>query len=149
MSVTPESLVPVPDKLKEAAMLARATAAVIASGDWLTVQEIARLAGFNIRNAQALLRQWKQDKAIFAIRHNDVEYFPSYGLDASAGYSPLQTMTKVIQILSDMKDEWGLAYWFRSVNSLLDGARPQDLLATEPERVVAAAKDELEAVSHG
>lgn len=45
--------------------------------------------------------------------------------------------------------DWGLAYWFASVNSFLGGKRPQDLLIDTPDRVVDAAKDEVAGVLHG
>ena len=44
---------------------------------------------------------------------------------------------------------WGLAYWFASANSLLGGKRPQDVLATSPDRVLAAAADEMAGIAHG
>jgi hypothetical protein len=42
-----------------------------------------------------------------------------------------------------------LAYWFASVNNSLGGKRPQDLLIDQPQRVVAAAKDQVAGVLHG
>ena len=38
---------------------------------------------------------------------------------------------------------------FQSVNGFLGGKRPQDLLATDPDRVIAAARDEVLGVLHG
>jgi hypothetical protein len=140
---------PTPNELKEATMLARARPAVIASGDWMTAAQIAQVAGFSTSNASAQPNKWKRDGAIFAIRHNGIDYFPSYGLDPRTGYRPLKPLAKVIEILRDAKDGWGMSYWFMSVNSFLGGKRPQDLLATEPERVIAAATDELEEAVHG
>lgn len=55
----------------------------------------------------------------------------------------------MIQAFDSKKDGWGLAYWFRSDNSFLGGKRPQDLLASDPERVIAAAEDEVQEVAHG
>jgi hypothetical protein len=140
---------PTPNELKEAAMLARARTAVLQSGDWMTAAEIAQVAGFSSSNPSAQPNKWKRDGAIFAIRHNGVDYFPSYGLDPKAGYRPLKSMAKVIDIFRDAKDGWGMSYWFASVNSFLGGKRPQELLAAEPERVLAAARDALEEVAHG
>jgi hypothetical protein len=48
-----------------------------------------------------------------------------------------------------MKDEWGIAYWFQSSNSFLGGKRPQDLLSSAPQRMLAAAEDEVQEVAHG
>jgi hypothetical protein len=43
---------------------------------------------------------------------------------------------------------WGLAFWFAGVNSFLGDERSQDLLEVSPERVVAAARDEMAEVQH-
>lgn len=140
---------PTPNELKEATMLARARTAVIDSGDWMTAAEIATAANFSATNPSAQPNKWKRDGAIFAIRHNGIDYFPSYGLDAGAGYRPRKAMAQVIKTFGDTKDSWGLSYWFISANSFLGGKRPRDLLATAPERVIAAAADEREGVLHG
>jgi hypothetical protein len=41
------------------------------------------------------------------------------------------------------------AFWFAGLSSYLDDRRPQDLLASDPDLVIAAAKDEVEGVQHG
>lgn len=140
---------PAPTQLKEAAMLARARTAVLQEGNWLTTAQIADLAGFSASNPSAQPNKWKRDKLIFAIRHRGIDYFPGYGLDPETGYRPLKAMAKVIETFGESKDAWGLAYWFSSSNSFLGGERPQDVLAKQPDRVIAAAVDEQEAVAHG
>lgn len=140
---------PTPNELKEATMLVRARTAVIGSGDWMTAAEIASVAGFSASNPSTQPNKWKREGAVFAIRHNGVDYFPSYGLDPQAGYRPRKAMAQVIRTFGDSKDGWGLAYWFMSANSFLGGKTPRDLLASDPARVVAAAADECEGVLHG
>ena len=140
---------PTPVQLKEAAMLAKARIAVLREGNWLTAAEIADLAGFSSSNPSAQPNKWKRDGLIFAIRHLGVDYFPDYGLDPDTGYRPLKAMAAVIKVLGGSKDCWGLAYWFASANSFLGGARPQDVLAKQPDRVIAAATDEQEGIVHG
>lgn len=140
---------PSPRLLRETAMLVRARNTVLESGDWLTAAQVAQLAGLSTRNPSAQPNKWKKQAQIFAIHHGGVDYFPGYGLDRNADFRPLKSLTKVIEVFDGRKDGWGLAYWFRSDNSFLGGERPQDLLATEPERVIAAAKDEVQEVAHG
>lgn len=140
---------PTPAELKEAAMLARARTAVIESGDWLTALQIAEIAGFSASNPSAQPNKWKRERAIFAIRHHGVDYFPSYALDPQAGYRPRRSMKDVLEVFEERKDAWGLAYWFMSVNGYLGGKSPRDLLATAPERVIAAAEKEVAGVLHG
>lgn len=139
---------PSPRLLKEAGMLVKARRAVLESGDWLTAAQLAELAGLSARNPSAQPNKWKKQRQIFAISHNGSDYFPGYGLDADAGFRPLKSLAKVIEVFGDHKDGWGLAYWFRSDNSFLGGKRPQDLLASSPERVIAAAEDEIQEVAH-
>lgn len=140
---------PIPTQLKEAAMLARARTAVLEEGNWLTTQQIALLAGFSASNPSAQPNKWKRDRLTFAIRHRGIDYFPDYGLDPDTGYRPLKAMAGVIEVFGESKDGWGLAYWFSSANSFLGGKRPKDLLAKQPDRVIAAAADEQETAEHG
>jgi len=142
-------IVPTPNALKEAEMMARARAAVLKSGDWMTAAEIAGIAGFSASNPSAQPSKWKREKSIFAITHNGSDYFPSYGLNPDGGYRPVKALAAVLEAFGGHKDAWGLAYWFMSPNSFLGGRRPQDLLRTSPQQVIDAAHDELEGVVHG
>jgi hypothetical protein len=148
-----EALVPdVPPprhKLVEARMTAEARKAVLESGDWVTAAQIAGMAGFSASNPSAQPNKWKKDGQIFAVRHRGVDYFPGYALDPSTDYRPARGLARVLGIFRGRKDDWGLAYWFASVNSFLGGRRPQDLLIDQPDRVVAAAEDEVAGVLHG
>jgi hypothetical protein len=126
----------------EARMTAEARKAVLENGDWLTAAEIAKLAGSGASDPSAQPTKWKKEGLIFAIRHLNIDYFPSYAVDPAAGYRPLKSMAQVLRIFQGKKDDWKLAYWFASDNSFLGGTRPQDLLAIQPERVLAAAEDE-------
>ncbi|WP_024513175.1 hypothetical protein [Bradyrhizobium sp. ARR65] len=142
--------VPLPQhKLVEARMTAEARKAVLESGDWLTAAQIAEMAGFSASNPSAQPNKWKKDGQIFAVRHRGVDYFPGYALDPSINYRPVKGLAKVLATFRGRKDDWGLAYWFASSNSFLAGKRPQDLLISEPGRVVAAAGDEVAGVFHG
>lgn len=138
-----------PRMLKETAMLIQARKAVLKNGAWLTAAEVAQLAGLSTRNPSAQPNKWKRRGQIFTIHHGGVDYFPGYGLDRDAGFRPVKALARVIDTFAEHKDGWGMAYWFHSVNSFLGGNRPQDLLATAPERVIEAALDEVQEVAHG
>jgi hypothetical protein len=140
---------PSPRLLKEAAMLVQARKAVLESGDWLNAADIAQVAQLSTRNPSAQPNKWKKQGQIFAINHGGVDYFPGYGLDPDTSYRPLKALAKVIEIFEGHKDSWGMAYWFRSDNSFLGGKKPQDLLASVPDRVIDAALDEIQGIAHG
>jgi len=140
---------PTPTLIREAAMLARSRKAVLEGADWLTAAKLAELAGLSPTNPSTQPNKWKRQRQIFAIHHNGIDYFPGYGLEPETGWRPRKTLKSVLEVFGDDKDGWGLAYWFLSANSFLGGRRPQDVLAVDPEQVVAAAKDEVEGVVHG
>jgi hypothetical protein len=135
--------------LLEARMTAEARKAVLESGEWLTAAQIAEMAGFSTNNPSAQPNKWKKDGIIFAVRHRGIDYFPGYALDPKTGYRPLKALAAVLKVFNGSKDDWGLAYWFASDNSFLSGKRPQDLLVEQSERVIAAAEDERQGVTHG
>ncbi len=138
-----------PHLLREAAMEVSARKAILNSGDWLTAAQVSELAGFSSSNPSAQPNKWKSQGQIFAIKHNGLDYYPGFALNADAGYRPLKAMAKIIAIFSGEKDGWGMAFWFQSDNSYLGGLKPQDLLASKPDSVVDAALDEVEEVAHG
>jgi hypothetical protein len=76
------------------------------------------------------------------------DYFPLYALNPD-DHRPRKQMAEILRVFGDAKDGWGLAFWFAALNSFLDDERPQDVLAVDPDRVIAAAKDEMAGVQHG
>lgn len=138
-----------PPDLKELRMLAAAQRAILESGDWLTAAEVAGLAGLSERNPSAQPNKWKNAGQIFAISHKGHDYFPKYALDWDAGFRPSKSLAKIIAVFSAHKGAWGMAYWFDSPNSYLGGKRPKELLGAQPDQVIEAARNEVQAVSHG
>lgn len=130
-------------------MTARARNAVMQGASWLTASELAEIAGLSSNNPSAQPSKWKKNGLIFAISHNGNDYYPGYGLDPDQGYRPIKSLKPVIECFKGTRTGWGLAYWFGSMNSFLGGRCPKDLLASDPDKVLAAAADEMEGVAHG
>lgn len=142
--------VPVPHHIMaEASMRIQAKAAVLRLSEWLTASQVAELAGFSSSNPSAQPNKWKRDGLIFAIHHKSCDYYPDYGLNAEAGYKPVKALADVIAVLQERKDSWGMAFWFAADNSHLAGKTPKDLLAAAPQRVMAAAREEVSETAHG
>lgn len=132
---------------EQARMLIEAKTAILNSGDFLPATEVARLAGFSASNLSVQPNKWKRNREIFAIQHGREDYLPVYAL--APDHRPRKEMAEILKVFGDAKDGWGLAFWFAGLNSFLDDERPQDVLATDPERVIAAAKDEMAEIGHG
>lgn len=137
------------DFLVEARMNAEARAAVWTATDWLTAAQLSEIAGFTGANASAQPNRWKRERKIFALRRDGSDYFPGFALDRAGGYRPLKGLMPILEAFDKQLDEWDMAIWFVSANSFLGGACPMDLLATQPERVLDAAWDEVAGVLHG
>jgi hypothetical protein len=142
--------VAIPDvALAQARMMVDAKTTILKSGDLVTASDIAKLAGYSANNPSAQPNRWKREGAIFAIHYKGTDYFPMYALDPDENYRPYKALAEVLRTFGETKDSWGLAFWFAGLNSFLDDERPQDLLGTHPEQVIAAARDEVEGVQHG
>jgi len=137
-----------PRLLKEASMIVQARKAVLESGDWLTAAQVAQLAGLSKSNPSAQPHKWKKLGQIFAIHHNGTDYYPGYGFDPENNFRPHKVLARIIAVFDGHKKDWGMAFWFFSVNSFLGGKRPQDLISTEPELVLQAAEDEVQVIEH-
>ncbi len=127
----------------------RARALVLRSSVWRTELAIATERGKATSYSKSQLGDWKVQRKIFAISVNDEVLYPDYAFDFKHRFQPYPGLTLVIKILSEKKDDWGIAYWFASANRWLGGARPQDMLAVDPARVIAAARIETMGITHG
>ena len=113
-------------------------------GEMRTAGQLATLAGCGANEIQCDLDQWAADGRIVSVRHEGEDYFSLFALNPAEGYRPYPAVADVIRILRrilDRESSWGLAWWFSGLNSFLDGQRPADLLASDPEWVVEAAQD--------
>lgn len=112
--------------------------------------EIAAVAG---RRAEAMLRDlvcWKREGRIFSVECDDTEYFPSFALDSLTGYHPHSAVAEVIRVLNagHWGGDWAVASWFIGLSSFLDDQQPKDLLVSDPEWVIEAAKDLVNSLTH-
>jgi hypothetical protein len=129
-------------------MQARAISRIIVSGDWLTVREMADVADQSITNSSACISEWKERGLIFSIQFQGEDYYPSFALDPKRQFFPRPELMPMLTILAN-RSSWELAFWFDSPNGYLGGRRPKELLATEPENVLLAARMEAQGIGHG
>jgi len=135
--------------MAQARMLIDAKSTILKSGDFIPAGEVSKLAGYSQTNPSVQPNKWKRNRAIFAIELKGDDFFPLYALDPNDNYRPRKEVAEILSIFGDSKDGWGLAFWFAGLNSFLDDERPQDLLTVAPERVLAAARDEIAGVLYG
>jgi len=129
-------LLEVGDRVR-AKMQAEARKKVFTGTDWATAAQIADLAGLGQKNPSGTVNRWKQQRQIFALHVNGQDWYPKYALDEN--FRPVPAIAEVMAALADWRAE-RLASWFEAKSSSLGGQRPRELIATNPQMVVDAAK---------
>lgn len=111
--------------------------AVLSGTAWLTSTEVGTRA-----DASRLLKEGR----VFAIERGGHNEFPSYAFDSQG--NPIPAMREVLGILAGYSP-FRIASWFESTSSQLGGQRPREVLATNSEAVIAAARAHLTGPVHG
>jgi hypothetical protein len=127
--------------LTQARLQARALRQIFEGTEWLTAAQVGELAHLGTGNPTGSVNRWKSLRKIFAIARDGKDYYPRYAL--AADFRPLPQLAEVLAVLAHYDGE-RLAAWFESPSGCLGGQRPRRLLASQPERVLAAARDAVD-----
>jgi hypothetical protein len=102
--------------------------------------ELAELVSSRSKNRAALAYNWRSQRRVFSIPVGREQRYPLFQIDLEAG-EPKPAVAQVLASLQEAGLEgWQLALWFAGPLASLDDRRPVDLLDTEPELVVNAAR---------
>lgn len=134
-----------PVDMKRARLEAQALRAIRQGTEWLTTAEIADLADLGPANPIGTVSRWKQQGRIYALRHGGKDYYPKYALGPD--FRPMPVIKEILAVLAGYDPEL-LAGWFDSTSRFLRGKRPRELVATEPAKVLAAARNMIEVQEH-
>ncbi|MCV2350807.1 hypothetical protein [Paucibacter sp. Y2R2-4] len=102
----------------------RTVAAVLSGTTWRRVED----AGAN---------RWLNEMHVFAIEQEGQRRLPAYVFDPHG--EPYAALAEVIGILAGYRP-FQLASWFESISATIGGRRPREILASNPEVVIAAAQ---------
>lgn len=141
--MTAQMVVPSAVEVQMAARLAGRHAQLLNEFGFATAERLADMNQSRSSNRHALADNWKKRRQIFAVRHRDESgrVRDVYPLFQFRDGKPLKVVAEVIQAFGEGKDPWKLALWFTSNNGWLpQQARPVDVLASEPQAVVEAAR---------
>lgn len=124
----------------------RSIDAVLQGTEWHTAAEIGRQLDPKAANLHATVNRWQHSGRIFGVDHRGRKIYPSYLFDPT--WQPLPAVKKVLEILHGYSP-FRVAAWFESTSSALKGKRPREVIARDPEAVVAAAEDHVVGAVHG
>ncbi|RYY02313.1 MAG: hypothetical protein EOO53_11975 [Gammaproteobacteria bacterium] len=117
--------------MKSVTMLKKAQEKVICSTRWFTELDVIELVQSQVTD-KSVTTMWKNAHEIFSVTYLSEERYPSYAFDELNDYRPFSGLKPIIELFSEKKDSWALAYWFFGANGFLGGTRPQELLQAEP-----------------
>lgn len=120
---------------------------ILADGQWLSSSELSDKAHFTNANRSAGPNAWKRRGRTFAISVDGQDRYPDYAFDEA--WQPLPAVKQVLEIFDGTRTPWSLAAWFAGSNSWLGGRRPKELLSSDPQAVIAAARQAKEGAQHG
>ena len=115
---------------------ARARADALAEFGALTATQIAALRRVETSNPHPTVSRWLKEGRVFAVSSPQGRQFPTFQFDDG---TPRPVIARVLAALHGQLRGWELLLWFTGSSGFLDGARPVDLLASDPDAVVDAA----------
>lgn len=131
---------PVPGAtVAQAHRLARQRHQLLASGAH-TIESLGELRGDTAPSAtRTWLTRKRKSAQLFTVTHDGAALLPAFQLDAEG--QPRPEVGAVLEALAPAEmSPWATWTWFTSTSAWLGGAKPVDLLDTEPERVATAAR---------
>lgn len=145
--MTARMLAPSFAEVEMAQRLARRHARILNEFGYFTAEQLADANGSQASNRAALADNWRKRRQVFAVPHPDKaarerDIYPAFQFDNG---KPIKAVQEVLEAFGGRKTPWKLALWFASNNGgLPDSARPVDLLASDPDAVVQAARRDAE-----
>lgn len=124
----------------------RAIERVLQGVEWSTAAEIGARRAPGAANPHGTISRWRDSGAVFGIDHGGRKIYPAYVFDASL--QPLPAVRKVLEVFKGY-EPFRIAAWFESTNAFLGGRRPREVIGTDPDAVVAAARAHRVGPVHG
>ncbi len=142
-AITPELQLPLsPAVIEQVKMNAAARTQFLEHYETYSSSDINQINGSTATNKAALASGWRSKGKIFAIDYRGKQLYPAFQFDNQG--KPRKVMAKVIKLFDEENKGWQLALWFTNPNAVLNGKMPVEIIASQPESIVDAVKEEAE-----
>lgn len=119
---------------------AEARMAFLTEFEALDAEGVADLARSKAGNRRATASRWHAEGLCFPVEHEGRLVFPAFQFDPTTG-RPRPAMADAIGWLRSVGlGGWSLALWWATPHDMLGWRRPADVLASEPDHVIEAAR---------
>lgn len=129
-----------------AALESRAIEIVLNATEWYSAEEIVLKRNPQAKTPHGIVSRWHSEGKLFAIEREGKRFYPAYAFDEF--WQPRPVIGNVISALEGISP-FRIASWFSSDCSYLGSRRPMDLVASQPDEVIAAAMDHAMGPVHG
>lgn len=124
----------------------RAVDAVLNGTDWLKAKDVGSRADPEASNPHSIVSRWVKRGEVFSLEQGGVKLFPDYIFDELG--NPLPVVKEILKVFEN-RSAFRIASWFESTSSALGGKRPRELVKSDPDIVLEAARDSVLGVQHG
>ena len=108
----------------------------------LDSSEVGELLGSEARNRSAMASRLKREGKLFAVTFRGADLYPAAQI---VDGEPSSAIPEILEVFT-CDSPWTVAVWLNAPSGWLDGEKPIELLATDPDRVVRAAHKSTEAL---
>lgn len=109
---------------------------------WTSLPDLACLSKVDTSEVE----RWLRDRLLFALVRDGQLWVPGYAIGSD--YKPLPVIAAVLKTFAGDRSDEAVAAWFESTSSFLVGGRPRELTQSEPDLVVVAAEDSMNAIRY-
>ncbi len=141
LASNPERAVITTERLEQLHRQAESQNAFVDSVELLTSAMIGAWRGSSAKNSSAMASRWKSAGRIFAVPSGRADLYPAFQFDEHG--EPRAVIGEVLRHLAAESD-WAKALWWTAPSGWLNGRRPVDVLDTDPQSVVEAARHTAE-----
>jgi hypothetical protein len=100
--------------------------------------DVAKLARSTASNRAATANRWVNQRKVFTVDVDGAQRFPGFQFDENGRPRPI--IADVLAAFGDRLTGWELALWFTGSSDWLGDEHPVDVLDSDPELVVEAAR---------
>lgn len=121
---------------------------ILSESHWYNCNQLSQLIGASADAVQDRLCSWKKENKIFSLKCNkNGDLYPAYAFNGNVSLLP--ELKDVLNVFKGKKSNLKIAMWFASENGWLRNRRPLDVIGSDPNAVIAAAKTEITPIDHG
>ncbi|GGC62867.1 hypothetical protein GCM10011400_58400 [Paraburkholderia caffeinilytica] len=122
---------------------------ILASGIWLTAQQINARQSAPPADRDQPARDWKKSRRIFSVTWDHAEYFAGYQFDVTC--QPLPVIRDILAVFGPRYEPWTIAAWFHFPNGWIAGRGNHEGEPVAPMGALDRPDDVLRAVQfmHG